>query len=131
MAAFRQDVDYYGLPVDMVESWMGHMMSMSSERFSSVDHSAGMSVTDHNLVAAHDAKEEQDEWAMGERSYSGQDHALITILIEHVGDTLIMFGVISLPPQDRIFRDSAVYAVSDYCNLHGGSSTRRGWLSTY
>lgn len=98
MAAFIEDVDYYGLPVELVEKWLGRRLRPPAERFSGEDHSDGIALAEENIVASHGPGVECNyDWVMGDNSYGGQDHVVITMRIERVGKWA-MLGIIGQRP---------------------------------
>lgn len=96
-AAFIEDVDYYGLPCELVEKWLGR--GLRSERFSCEDHSDGVAVTEEGMVATHTSNY-CDDWALGVNMYGGQDHVAITLRIEQYTGWMY-FGVIGQRPVSR------------------------------
>lgn len=94
-AAFVDDVDYYGLPVEQVEQWLGRMLR--PERFSRKYYSEGMLVSEDGLAAVRVGQEKTiciTCFVMGANSYGGQDHVVITIHLERV-ERLLSVGVIA------------------------------------
>lgn len=99
MAAFRQDVEYYGLPDELVNKSLGRMEE--PEVFSSVDHSDGVVLSSTNTAATFCRDENcRMGWVLGTNSYGGHDRVLITLRIERGND--MTFGVMCGRP--RIFQ---------------------------
>lgn len=97
MAAFVEDVDYYGLPVESVEKWLGRGLRTAGEHFSSEDHTEGIVVANDQMVAKHTSQVGKYQWVLGANLYGGQDHVVITMRIERAG-AYTLFGILGERP---------------------------------
>lgn len=125
--AFIADVDYYSLPVDPVEQWLGRRVRRRpiGEQFSFEAHSEGVLLYGDSVVLQnHD--DHYDGWVLGDNSYGGQSsvHVKITLRIDRV-KSWIMFGIIGqlpCPIPRQAYWASTCYGLS--------STTRRVGYST-
>lgn len=96
---------YYGLPLELVEKWLG-MRLPAEEQWSSDKHSGGISITENNMVATHSGNYNirglECEWVSGARLYGGRDHVLITLRVQQRG-LIIYVGVDTQDPANRNF----------------------------
>lgn len=103
MAAFCRDVDYYGLPAQVVDACLVCDVTLAKpERFSSDEHRASISLEDNGKLATVDpvqAYRLSSAWVLGNNSYGGEDHVLITFRIEQCfASRWLAFGVCNLAP---------------------------------
>lgn len=121
LIAFRGDVDYYGLPVDLIKKCLGRDIRSikpgAMEKWSSRDHLGGILVRQNNALAVHNSSEGY-EWAMGANTYSRNDHVVITMRIQHVGDWIFFGAACQLPTSASPCNSSCVFGVSNWWYRH-------------
>lgn len=119
MHAFRQDVDYYGLPADLLERCLDIKLGPAADRFCrSV--SDGLSFSTDNLVVSYStAYMYRDYYVLGANRYH-KDHVVITLHIIDMA-SWIMLGVIGgAPQQSPSYIDSNNYAIATDTQYYGG-----------
>lgn len=134
MAAFADDVDYYGLPVQSVVEWLGRRLCPLQERFSSEDHTHDISVSDEGLLATRQ-RNYRYACVSGDNWYSGQDHVVITICLEYVKGWLMLGVIDQRPTTSNSAEDTSCYGFSTSSSDRGGradstESKRRAYADT-
>lgn len=118
MAAFKQDIDYYGLPVKTVEAWLGRKRA---EQWSSVEHSEGITVAEQNMLASRDAAAVGNyHYAIGANSYGLQEHVLITMRIEEGGQNMLLGVIGQQPASNESFNDPTCIGFDSVTCWRGG-----------